>query len=82
MQYKSELKKADRIQESADFPSVVLIDNCNMCNLKCSMCDHSNIRNFRKLHTMEWSLYTKIIDEIASENRHARVWGKWLYLCA
>lgn len=74
MSYKSDVKKADRIQEAVDFPKVVLIDNCSACNLMCSMCDHKNVRNYRKIEIMPWKLYRKIIDEIAIENPSARVW--------
>jgi MoaA/NifB/PqqE/SkfB family radical SAM enzyme len=51
-----------------------LIDNCCACNLKCSMCDHENIKNYRKIQVMDFTLYTKLIDEIASEKPEARVW--------
>ena len=74
MAYKSNISRLDRIQNIVDFPKVVLIDNCSACNLKCSMCDHVNIRNYRKVKTMDFDLYTKIIDEIALENPDARVW--------
>ena len=40
MSYKSNLDKVTRTSEADDFPEVVLIDNLNACNLKCSMCDH------------------------------------------
>jgi MoaA/NifB/PqqE/SkfB family radical SAM enzyme len=74
MAYTSDTRKADRTSASEDFPAVVLIDNCSACNLRCSMCDHVNIKNFRKIELMAWDLYRKIIDEIAVENPHARVW--------
>jgi MoaA/NifB/PqqE/SkfB family radical SAM enzyme len=72
---KSDLNKADRTQEAVEFPRVVLIDNTNACNLRCSMCDHPNVKNYRKVQVMDLGLYKKIIDEIAVENPHARVWG-------
>lgn len=74
MSYKSDLLKADRITESADFPAVILIDNCSACNLRCSMCDHKNIRKYRKVQTMDFNLYKKIIDEVARVKPDARVW--------
>ena len=61
---KSDISKATRIEEAKDFPEVVLIDNTNACNLNCSMCDHHNVRKHRKIQTMDWDLYTRIIDEI------------------
>lgn len=74
MGYKSDIQKADRGIESVGFPDVILIDNTSICNLKCSMCDHVNIKNYRKMENMSNELYTKIIDEIAEENPTARVW--------
>jgi len=74
MGYKSDIKKADRIAEAVDFPAVILIDNCSACNLKCSMCDHENIKKYRKIQIMDFTLYTKLIDEIARENPGVRVW--------
>lgn len=74
MGYKSDTTKANRTAEAEIFPCVVLIDNCNACNLRCSMCDHPNVKKYRKIQIMEWDLYTKIIDEIAEERPDARVW--------
>jgi MoaA/NifB/PqqE/SkfB family radical SAM enzyme len=74
MGYKSDIKKADRIQEAIDFPEVILIDNCNACNLKCTMCDHKNMQKYRKTQIMDMDLYKKIIDEISVEKPGARVW--------
>ena len=74
MGYKSNLEKADRTTEAAEFPETILIDNCSACNLKCSICDHKNLSKFRKIETMEMALYRKIIDEIAEEQPQTRVW--------
>lgn len=74
MSYKSDISKANRVEEAVDFPKVILLDNTSACNLKCSMCDHHNIRNYRKIETMNINLYKKLIDEIASENPSARIW--------
>jgi len=74
MSYKSNLAKADRIEAAEEFPKVVLLDNTNACNLRCSMCDHVNIRNHRKTQRMPLALYHRIIDEIAVENPTARIW--------
>jgi len=74
MGYKSDLSRLDRINEAERFPKVILIDNTNACNLKCSMCDHNNVYKYRKIRRMDFSLYQKIIDEIAQENPSARVW--------
>lgn len=74
MSYKSETEKADRTTATDDFPQAVLIDNCNYCNLRCSMCDHKNMTKYRPYGVMDWKLYCKIVDEIALENPHIRVW--------
>lgn len=74
MSYKSNIQKAVRTSETTTFPDVVLIDNCNACNLRCSMCDHVNLKKYRRIHTMDKAIYRKIIDEIAKENPSARVW--------
>ena len=74
MTVKSNISKANRILEAVEFPAVILIDNCNACNLRCSMCDHKNMKRYRKVQLMEMGLYQKLIDEIASENPEARVW--------
>lgn len=66
--------RANRSQEASGFPAVVLIDNCNACNLRCSMCDHPNMTKHRQVQIMDMRLYRKIIDEIALENPSARVW--------
>jgi len=74
MSYKSDLFKADRIDEAREFPEVLLIDNCSACNLQCTMCDHRNIKKYRKVEIMDMGLYRRIVDEIAGENPSARVW--------
>ncbi|MCK4787602.1 MAG: radical SAM protein [Desulfobacteraceae bacterium] len=74
MSYKSDVSKADRTAEVADFPAVILIDNCSACNLRCSMCDHKNIKNYRNIQIMGVEIYKKLIDEIAQEKPDSRVW--------
>jgi len=54
------------------FPKIVLIDNFNGCNLKCSICDHKNMT--RQTKKMPWNIYTKIIHEVAQESPGSRVW--------
>lgn len=71
---KSDARRADRILEAVAFPKVILIDNCNACNLRCSMCDHKNMGQYRKVQLMDIRLYKKLIDEISVENPEARVW--------
>jgi pyruvate-formate lyase-activating enzyme len=74
MSPKSIIEKANRIQEALDFPKVILIDNQSACNLRCSMCDHRNIKNYRKIQVMPLDLYHRLIDEIAEAGPDARVW--------
>jgi radical SAM protein with 4Fe4S-binding SPASM domain len=61
-----------RLQDSGDFPRVVLIDTVSYCNLRCSMCVHKEMT--REKGIMSWNLFTKIIDEIAETDKGVRVW--------
>lgn len=61
-----------RLADSGEFPKVVLIDTVSFCNLACSMCVHPEMT--RKKGVMSWGLFTKIIDEIAAEDKNVRVW--------
>jgi len=74
MSYVSDISKANRTEEAGEFPRTVLIDNINACNLRCSMCDHVHIKDYRKIQVMDVDLYRKIIDEIARENPDTRIW--------
>ncbi len=74
MSYLSDVKKVTRTEASQGFPEVILLDNLNACNLQCSMCDHPNMKQYRPVERMDIGLYHKIIDEIAVENPHARIW--------
>ncbi len=64
--------KQGRLEDAGDFPKVVLLDSVSYCNLRCSMCVHSEMT--RKKGTMSWELFTKIIDEIAVVDKNVRVW--------
>ncbi len=64
--------KQGRLEDAGDFPKVVLIDSVSYCNLRCSMCVHSEMT--RKKGIMPWGLFTKIIDEIAVVDKNVRVW--------
>ena len=65
-------KKKGRLEDSGDFPKVVLIDTISYCNLKCSMCAHKEMK--RRKGIMPWNLFTKIVDEIAEVDKSVRVW--------
>lgn len=61
-----------RLHDAGDFPKVVLIDTVSFCNLECSMCVHKDM--LRPRGYMPWTLFQKIIDEVAVEKPDARVW--------
>ena len=61
-----------RLEDAGDFPKVVLIDTISYCNLRCSMCVHSEMP--RKKGIMSWNIFKKIIDEIAETDKNIRVW--------
>lgn len=61
-----------RLWDSGGFPKVVLLDTTSLCNLRCSMCVHKDMT--RPKGYMSWDLFKKIVDEVAVEDRHARVW--------
>jgi len=65
-------KKRGRLEDAGDFPKVILIDTISHCNLKCSMCVHKEMK--REKGIMPWSLFSKIIDEIAQVDKGIRVW--------
>jgi radical SAM protein with 4Fe4S-binding SPASM domain len=69
--YKTQLKQG-RLHDAGVFPKVILIDTVSYCNLRCSMCVHKDMK--RKKGVMPWHLFTKIIDEIAEEDKNVRVW--------
>ena len=62
MGYKSDVLKATRVAEAVDFPTVVLLDNINACNLACSMCDHPNVKKYRIIQRMDMKVNKKLID--------------------
>ncbi|MBL7070845.1 MAG: radical SAM protein [Candidatus Omnitrophica bacterium] len=74
MSYLSDIKKVIRTNEAIEFPKVILIDNFNGCNLRCSICDHKNMEKYRRIQKMDLELYEKVIDEIAVMDPDARVW--------
>lgn len=65
-------KQQGRLEDAGAFPRVVLIDTVSFCNLQCSMCVHKDMTRVRGY--MPWTLFTKIVDEVAVENPDARVW--------
>jgi len=69
---KEEQARSERLSEAVNFPSVILLDTTSYCNLRCTMCGHKDMTRIKG--NMKWELFTKLIDEIAEENRNARVW--------
>jgi radical SAM protein with 4Fe4S-binding SPASM domain len=65
-------KRQGRLEDAGDFPKVVLIDTISYCNLKCSMCVHKEMK--RRKGIISWSLFARIIDEIAEVDKRVRVW--------
>jgi len=65
----SELEKRFVISE---FPLNIAIDVTSNCNLNCRMCAHDKLTRAKGFMSM--SLYKKIIDEIAQENKGTRIW--------
>ncbi len=55
-----------------NFPQTILVDTVSFCNLRCSMCPHVKMK--RRKGRMEWSLFQKIVDEIAATRPQTRVW--------
>lgn len=48
---------------NTDFPNVLSIEPTNHCNLKCVYCPRQRAR--KGVGTMDWGLYTRLIDEVA-----------------
>lgn len=65
----SELEKKYVISE---FPLNIAVEVTNNCNLNCIMCNNDKLT--RKRGFMEGKTYRRIIDEVAYENPHTRIW--------
>jgi len=67
-----ELTAIEATLEDVDFPPQVIVEVTNACNLRCEMCAH---RILTRPHAiMEESLFNKILEEIATEAPHTRIW--------
>ena len=73
---RSDISKADRVSEASEFPKVILIDNCNACNLQCSMCDHKNMKRYRKVQLMDMETYQTFNISIPDEYKADLAPGK------
>lgn len=67
-----EQSRQGRLKDWGKFPRVVLLDTTSLCNLRCSMCVHSRMK--RKKGNMSWPLFTRLIGEIARQDKNTRVW--------
>jgi len=61
-----------KLWDTEVFPSVIVMELTNYCNLRCSMCAHQYMT--RNQGQMDKQLAMKVLDEIAVVNRNARVW--------
>lgn len=59
----------------ADFPSMVLVETANVCNLKCPHCpvSYSEIKHTPSF--MDLELYKKVCDEVAANQSYLRITG-------
>ena len=57
-------EKSQRRRGEQDGPSEVWIETTNRCNAACPICPHRGMR--RRKGVMEYSLYTKIIDDCST----------------
>lgn len=70
--YETDLAELEKKYKLSEFPLNVIIEPGNYCNLNCITC--TNDKMTRKRGNMDIRLYKKIIDEIAIENPHTRIW--------
>ncbi|MFO7895538.1 MAG: radical SAM/SPASM domain-containing protein [Candidatus Cloacimonadales bacterium] len=58
------------------FPPAVMIETTNICNLKCPLCPSGNGTLQRAKGYMEYSTFTKIIDEIKGKSFMVILWNQ------
>lgn len=68
----ADINEVEKVYEMRDFPLNIAIEPGNFCNLNCTMCANNKLT--RPKGHMNVLLYKKLIDEIASENPHTRIW--------
>jgi len=66
------LKQISETLSDLKFPYQIIIETTAFCNMKCTMCGHKDMK--RKKGNMSMTLFKKIIDEIASENKDTEIW--------
>lgn len=67
-----DLHKVEQKFQISEFPLNVIVEPGNFCNLNCTTC--ANDKLTRPKGQMNILLYKKIVDEIAKENSHTRLW--------
>lgn len=68
----ADINKIEKTYKLSDFPLNIAIEPGNYCNLNCTMCGNDKLT--RPKGHMDIRLYKKLIDEIAIENPHVRLW--------
>lgn len=68
----ADLSKIEHNYRITEFPLNVAIEVTNNCNLNCTMCQNDQLT--RKRGYMSMTLYKRIIDEVAKENKGTRIW--------
>ncbi len=68
----ADLSKIEQNYHITEFPLNVAIEVTNNCNLNCTMCQNDQLT--RKRGYMSMTLYKRIIDEVAKENKGTRIW--------
>ena len=58
--------------EQMPFPEDVIVETFAYCNLRCIMCPYPFLK--RPKGEMEFSVFRKIVDEVAKENPNGRFW--------
>jgi len=59
--------------EASHFPSAILLELTNRCNLLCNMCPRNQLT--RKEQDMDFNIFKKVIDEIS----YHKIEGLWLF---
>lgn len=54
------------------FPEDVIVETCAICNLRCIMCPYAFLK--RPKGEMDFTIFAKIVDEVAHENPDSRFW--------
>src|SRR5271165_6211112 len=61
--------------QEEDFPSMVLVETANVCNLKCPHCPVGYSEMKHTPPFMDLALYKKVCDEVAANQSYLRITG-------